>query len=78
MFSLLCYLFRVLLRFLSFAFFLSSAFIFIFDFAPDITLNPALDGGVSVSRRIDRHGKSLSDLILNVYVDLPPILTANL
>jgi len=40
--------------------------------ALNITLNPVLDGGVSVSRRIDRHGKCLSDLILNQWVDLPP------
>jgi len=46
--------------------------------ALNITISPALDGGVSVSRRIDRHGKSLSDLILNVYVDLPPELKASL
>jgi hypothetical protein len=42
----------------------------------NITLSPVLDGGVSVSRRIDRHGKTLSDLILNQWVTLPP--TSNL
>eukprot|EP00026_Physarum_polycephalum_P005657 Phypoly_transcript_05692.p1 GENE.Phypoly_transcript_05692~~Phypoly_transcript_05692.p1 ORF type:complete len:592 (+),score=94.86 Phypoly_transcript_05692:87-1862(+) len=46
--------------------------------ALNITISPALDGGVSVSRRIDRHGKTLSDLILNVYVDFPPELKASL
>eukprot|EP01132_Coremiostelium_polycephalum_P006650 gene6650-8227_t len=35
----------------------------------NIVLNFALDGGVCVSRRIDRHGKTLSDLILNQWID---------
>ncbi|KAF2068805.1 hypothetical protein CYY_009875 [Polysphondylium violaceum] len=39
----------------------------------NIVMNYALDGGVCVSRRIDRHGKTLSDLILNQWVDLPLI-----
>ncbi|KAN0014446.1 hypothetical protein ACTFIU_000764 [Dictyostelium citrinum] len=39
----------------------------------NIVLNNALDGGVCVSRRIDRHGKTLSDLILNQWVDLPKL-----
>jgi len=38
----------------------------------NIVMNFALDGGVCISRRIDRHGKTLSDLILNQWVDLPP------
>ncbi|EGC33985.1 hypothetical protein DICPUDRAFT_35831 [Dictyostelium purpureum] len=36
----------------------------------NIVLNNALDGGVCVSRRLDRHGKTLSDLILNQWVNL--------
>ncbi|EGG21285.1 hypothetical protein DFA_01166 [Cavenderia fasciculata] len=39
----------------------------------NIVINFALDGGVCVSRRIDRHGKTLSDLILNQWVDLLPL-----
>ncbi|KYQ88303.1 hypothetical protein DLAC_10998 [Tieghemostelium lacteum] len=39
----------------------------------NIVLQYALDGGVCVSRRIDRHGKTLSDLILNQWIDLPPL-----
>ncbi len=33
--------------------------------ALNVVLAPALDGGVTISRRIDRHGKSLSDLLLS-------------
>ncbi|RWW33365.1 hypothetical protein GW17_00001934 [Ensete ventricosum] len=34
-----------------------------------------LDGGVNCSRRIDRHGKTISDLILCQEVILPPLTT---
>ena len=36
--------------------------------ALNILLSPVLDGGVTVSRRIDPHGKSLSDLVLQQVV----------
>lgn len=39
--------------------------------ALNIVVRNALDGGVNCSRRIDRHGKSLSDLILFQTVTLP-------
>jgi len=39
--------------------------------ALNIVVEPVLDGGVSVSRRIDRHGKSFSDLVLNQQVIWP-------
>ncbi|EFA83117.1 hypothetical protein PPL_03907 [Heterostelium album PN500] len=39
----------------------------------NIVLSYALDGGVCVSRRVDRHGKTLSDVILNQWIDLPPL-----
>lgn len=43
--------------------------------ALNIVVRNALDGGVTCSRRIDRHGKSLSDLILCQTVMLPEIST---
>ncbi|KAI5077891.1 hypothetical protein GOP47_0007715 [Adiantum capillus-veneris] len=39
--------------------------------AMNIVVRNALDGGVTCSRRLDRHGKSLSDLILCQRVTLP-------
>lgn len=39
--------------------------------ALNIVVKDVLDGGVSCSRRLDRHGKSLSDLILSQLVSLP-------
>lgn len=39
--------------------------------ALNLVIGNALDGGVTCSRRIDRHGKSLSDLILCQRVTLP-------
>ncbi|MCO5611223.1 hypothetical protein L7F22_065474 [Adiantum nelumboides] len=39
--------------------------------ALNIVVRNALDGGVTCSRRLDRHGKSLSDLILCQTVTLP-------
>ncbi|KAH7438310.1 hypothetical protein KP509_04G009600 [Ceratopteris richardii] len=39
--------------------------------ALNIVVRDALDGGVTCSRRIDRHGKSLSDLIICQTVKLP-------
>ena len=41
--------------------------------AMNIVVRNALDGGVNASRRIDRHGKSLSDLILCQTVTLPTL-----
>lgn len=38
----------------------------------NIVVRNILDGGVNCSRRIDRHGKSISDLILFQEVVLPP------
>ena len=34
--------------------------------ALNVVVEPVLDGGVSVSRRLDPHGKSLSDLMLSL------------
>ncbi|CAM6084334.1 unnamed protein product [Calypogeia fissa] len=39
--------------------------------ALNLVITNVLDGGVTCSRRIDRHGKSLSDLILCQWVTLP-------
>jgi hypothetical protein len=39
--------------------------------ALNLVVSPVLDGGVSVSRRIDIHGKSFSDLLLQQTVRLP-------
>ena len=39
--------------------------------AANITVEPVLDGGVSVSRRLDPHGKSFSDLLLSTAVTMP-------
>jgi len=38
----------------------------------NIVVRNVLDGGVNCSRRIDRHGKTISDLILCQQVVLPP------
>lgn len=38
----------------------------------NIVVRNILDGGVNCSRRIDRHGKTISDLILCKQVVLPP------
>ncbi|KEH18909.1 putative acyclic terpene utilization [Medicago truncatula] len=38
----------------------------------NIVVRNVLDGGVNCSRRIDRHGKTISDLILCQQVELPP------
>ncbi|CAN6461780.1 unnamed protein product [Victoria cruziana] len=38
----------------------------------NVVVRNALDGGVNCSRRIDRHGKTVSDLILCQHVVLPP------
>ncbi|CAI9101783.1 OLC1v1039195C1 [Oldenlandia corymbosa var. corymbosa] len=38
----------------------------------NVVVRNILDGGVNCSRRIDRHGKSISDLILSQLVILPP------
>lgn len=38
----------------------------------NVVVRNILDGGVNCSRRIDRHGKSISDLILSQIVVLPP------
>lgn len=38
----------------------------------NIVVRNILDGGVNCSRRIDRHGKTISDLILCQQVVLPP------
>ena len=46
--------------------------------ALNIVVSPVLDGGVSVSRRIDIHGKSFSDLILQQRVQLPARATPRL
>ena len=39
--------------------------------ALNVVVKDVLDGGVTCSRRLDRHGKSLSDLILGQIVILP-------
>ena len=39
--------------------------------ALNVVVKDVLDGGVTCSRRLDRHGKSLSDLILSQIVILP-------
>lgn len=39
----------------------------------NVLVRNVLDGGVNCSRRIDRHGKTISDLILSQQVVLPPI-----
>ncbi|KAK6920155.1 Acyclic terpene utilization [Dillenia turbinata] len=38
----------------------------------NIVVRNILDGGVNCSRRIDRHGKTISDLVLSQQVALPP------
>ncbi|VFQ92994.1 unnamed protein product [Cuscuta campestris] len=38
----------------------------------NVVVRDILDGGVNCSRRIDRHGKTISDLILSQHVLLPP------
>ncbi|KAG8663881.1 hypothetical protein MANES_01G259800v8 [Manihot esculenta] len=38
----------------------------------NVVVRNILDGGVNCSRRIDRHGKTISDVILNQQVVLPP------
>lgn len=38
----------------------------------NVVVRNILDGGVNCSRRIDRHGKTISDLILSQQVVLPP------
>ncbi|XP_057980079.1 uncharacterized protein LOC131165917 isoform X3 [Malania oleifera] len=38
----------------------------------NVVVRNILDGGVNCSRRIDRHGKTISDLILNQQIVLPP------
>jgi hypothetical protein len=40
--------------------------------ALNIVVRNVLDGGVTCSRRLDRHGKSLSDLFLSQFIILPP------
>lgn len=40
--------------------------------ALNVVVRNILDGGVNCSRRIDRHGKTISDLILCQQVVLPP------
>ena len=40
----------------------------------NVVVRDILDGGVNCSRRIDRHGKTISDLILCQQVVLPPWL----
>jgi len=39
--------------------------------ALNIVVKDVLDGGVTCSRRLDRHGKSLSDLLLSQVVTFP-------
>uniref|UniRef100_A0A7N0T2B0 Uncharacterized protein n=1 Tax=Kalanchoe fedtschenkoi TaxID=63787 RepID=A0A7N0T2B0_KALFE len=39
--------------------------------ALNVVVRNILDGGVNCSRRIDRHGKTISDLILNQHIVLP-------
>ncbi|CAH9078020.1 unnamed protein product [Cuscuta epithymum] len=38
----------------------------------NVVVRDILDGGVNCSRRIDRHGKTVSDLILSQHIMLPP------
>ncbi|KAL0547848.1 hypothetical protein IC582_012277 [Cucumis melo] len=38
----------------------------------NVVVRNILDGGINCSRRIDRHGKTISDLILNQLIVLPP------
>lgn len=38
----------------------------------NVVVRNILDGGVNCSRRIDRHGKTISDVILSQQVVLPP------
>lgn len=38
----------------------------------NVVVRNILDGGVNCSRRIDRHGKTISDLVLCQHVVLPP------
>lgn len=38
----------------------------------NIVVKDVLDGGVTCSRRLDRHGKTLSDLVLSQEVVVPP------
>jgi len=45
--------------------------------ALNIVVEPVLDGGVSVSRRIDRHGKTFSDLLLNQQIAWPAYRNGN-
>lgn len=42
----------------------------------NVVVKEILDGGVNCSRRIDRHGKTISDLILSQVVVLPPYYNA--
>ena len=37
--------------------------------AINVLLCPVLDGGVTLSRRLDPHGKSLSDVLLSAWVE---------
>lgn len=43
----------------------------------NVVVREILDGGVNCSRRIDRHGKTISDLILSQVVVLPPYNNAS-
>ena len=43
--------------------------------ALNIVLEPVLDGGVSVSRRLDPHGKSFSDHLLSIRLAVPPLMS---
>lgn len=43
----------------------------------NVVIREILDGGVNCSRRIDRHGKTISDLILSQVVVLPPCNNAS-
>ncbi|XP_065864631.1 uncharacterized protein [Euphorbia lathyris] len=38
----------------------------------NVVVRNVLDGGVNCSRRIDRHGKTISDLVLSHHIVLPP------
>lgn len=38
--------------------------------AINVLLSPVLDGGVSLNRRLDPHGKSFSDVLLSATVEL--------
>lgn len=43
----------------------------------NVVVREILDGGVNCSRRIDRHGKTISDVILSQVVVLPPYNNAS-